>query len=267
MRCQASFFVYDRDPGGSLKKFQWPCKISAIVVVVSFDLRASPAEKRFGHRRVYISKISFFQRQILHWFDGFKREFPWRSTQASLYHKIVSEVLLQRTKASTVAAFWPTFIEHYPSWECIAESSVARVEAVLQPIGLAKQRASRLHSLAKIMTERQGIFPKDRKEIEMLPGVGQYIANAIEIFDQQIPAALMDVNMARVMERFFGARKLADIRYDPFLQKLSARIVDHKSCPDLNWAILDFAALVCKARQPMCGQCLLKRKCRSNGSV
>jgi len=63
--------------------------------------------------------------------------------------------------------------------------------------------------------------------------------------------------MARVLERYFGPRKLADIRYDPYLQKLAHRVVDCEAPAAVNWAILDLAALVCKARGPRCSQCPL----------
>jgi len=71
----------------------------------------------------------------------------------------------------------------------------------------------------------------------------------------------MDVNMARVLERFFGPRKLADIRYDPYLQKLARDILPRKGAKEFNWAVLDFAALVCRTRQPLCPTCTLRTRC------
>ena len=110
------------------------------------------------------------------------------------------------------------------------------------------------------MVKRNGRLPKDREELESIPFMGQYIANSVElvIFDQ--PSPLVDVNMSRVLERFFGSRKLADIRYDPYLQELSYKIVEHESAKEINWAILDFAALICKPK-PLCLICPIALKC------
>ena len=79
------------------------------------------------------------------------------------------------------------------------------------------------------------------------------------VFNQ--PSPFVDVNMARVIERFFGPRKMADIRYDPYLQDLAYKVVNHFQAKYINWAILDFAALICQANSPKCITCLLSRNC------
>jgi len=62
-------------------------------------------------------------------------------------------------------------------------------------------------------------------------------------------------------ERLFEQRKLADIRYDPFLQELSLRMVEHANPAVVNWAFLDLAALVCTIRSPKCDVCPLRNHC------
>lgn len=68
--------------------------------------------------------------------------------------------------------------------------------------------------------------------------------------------------MARCLERYFGPRQKADIRYDPYLQRLSQRYVEQGDPVQLNWAILDFGATVCRARNPACGGCVLLDGCK-----
>jgi A/G-specific adenine glycosylase len=216
---------------------------------------------RFGHRTVKAEKIDFFRRSLLAWWRGSERQFPWRERQASTYHQVVSETLLQRTRAETVAAFWPSFISRFPSWRALAEASTDEVEEMLRPIGMAKQRAPRLHALAKIMRDRKGRFSCRREELESLPGVGQYIASAILTFCHDKPQPLLDVNMARVIERFFGPRELSDIRYDPYLQNIAGNIIQHAKGKALNWAILDFSALLCKRQKPLCEKCPIVQFC------
>ena len=102
--------------------------------------------------------------------------------------------------------------------------------------------------------------PKNRDELESIPFLGQYIANAVELLIQHKSSPLIDVNMARLLERYFGKRKMADIRYDPYLQMLSSKVVNHDNSKEINWAILDFAALICRPK-PKCKDCKLKNKC------
>ncbi len=173
----------------------------------------------------------------------------------------MSEVLLQRTRAETVAAVYPRFFAAYPSWRRLAEAQPDDLQEWLRPLGLWRRRATGLLALARAVRSSRGRLPTDRHEIERLPGVGQYIANAIELICSKSPAPLLDVNMSRVLERYFGPRMMADIRYDPYLQRLAWRIADCPEPTSLNWAIFDLAAKVCLPRVPKCGNCPLKPGC------
>jgi A/G-specific adenine glycosylase len=212
--------------------------------------------------RVNKIKISDFQIRIIGWYNNYGRHFPWRKKTASNYQKIISEALLQRTRAETVAAFFPAFIQAFPSWTSLASASETDLQLFLKPIGLWRRRAVSLIAFSQAMDIRRGRFPRTREEIESLPSVGQYIANAILLFCHGEPQPLLDAGMARVLERVFGERKMADIRYDPYLQKLSRSVV---SCADaiiMNWAILDLAAMLCRPRSPKCPICPLQKICR-----
>jgi A/G-specific adenine glycosylase len=218
-------------------------------------LRVTPKESR---PRVATS----IKRAILRWFDTNGRKFPWREKGATTYEQVIAEFLLQRTRAETVSAYFSAFTSRFPSWKSLSEATVEEVADSLKPIGLWRRRSVSLTELAKEMTRRGGRFPASRHEVEALPGVGQYIASAIMIFSADQAEPLLDVNMARVLERVFGPRKLVDIRYDPYLQDLARRVVRSSESKRLNWAILDLAALVCTTRAPRCDRCPLKRSCR-----
>ena len=198
---------------------------------------------------------------MLEWYALNRRRFPWREDAAELYVQVVSEVLLQRTRAESVARFFPRFISRFPSWQALSEAEDCELEVFLRPIGLWRRRASSLKKLSVEMAKRDGIFPESRQEIETLSNVGQYVANAICMFSHGTAKPLLDSNMARLLERFFGTRVLADIRHDPYLQGLSARVVQHQSPKVVNWAILDFASAICQVR-PKCGLCPLRTRCK-----
>jgi A/G-specific adenine glycosylase len=212
-------------------------------------------------KRISQNKIIFFQENIIKWYDENGRDFPWRKKNLTSYQLVIAEILLQRTKAETISKFYPLFLKKYPSWKSLNKTRLATLEKVLTPIGLYKQRAALIKKLAKEMIKSEGNFPRQKEEIEKLPFAGQYITNAILQFVFNKPAPLLDVNMARVLERFFGPRKLSDIRYDPYLQKLARKIVDHKNSKKINWGVLDFSALTCRSQNPKCEICFLSYKC------
>ena len=203
-----------------------------------------------------------FQRLLLRWFRKEGRAFPWRLPSASRYALVVSEILLQRTRAETVAQFFPRFVKQFSGWNHLAAATEDDLRKFLEPIGLWRRRAASLQSLAKEMQAKRGRFPTMREEIEALPGIGQYVASAAMLFCQDGREPLLDVNMARVLERCFAPRKLADIRYDPWLQALARSVVNHRRAREINWAVLDLAAMTCLSRTPRCEACPLKACCR-----
>lgn len=202
-----------------------------------------------------------FQEKLLRWYHENGRSFVWRKPTATSYEKLIAELLLQRTKAELVNSFFCKFIEKFPSWMDLADAKESEIEEFLRPIGLSKRRAKSLHELSVAIVARGGLFPKDRIELEMLPGIGQYMASAIRLLIFNEPEPLLDINMQRILERNFGPRKLSDIRYDPYLQELSRIVVGVDNPVHMNFAILDLSAIICKARKPRCEVCILADNC------
>jgi A/G-specific adenine glycosylase len=207
------------------------------------------------------TRIAKIQKKLLVWYSSNDRGYPWRRKSATKYQRVIAEVLLQRTKADVVGRMFDTFIAKYPSWSQLSGASKTELEDVLRPLGLWKRRAASMAALAQVMARNRGRFPKTRDVLETLPGVGQYVCNAILMFDQGVCQPLLDVNLARVLERLFGPRKLVDIRYDPYLQRLSLQIVQHQDPTSINWAFLDLSAVVCTIRSPKCNICPLHNHC------
>lgn len=212
-------------------------------------------------RRPTERQLVSFRRRLLAWFRQRGRHFPWRKPNATTYEQVIAEVLLQRTQANRVATFFDGFIARYPSWLALADTSEAELGSFLQPIGLWKRRAASMRLLGQAVVDMGGRLPVHRSAIDLLPGVGQYIANAIEMFTKREPLPLLDSNMARVLERYFGHRTLVDIRYDPLLQEVARLAVATTDMIPLNWAILDLAAMVCVRRNPHCHQCPVTKGC------
>ena len=205
--------------------------------------------------------LAELRKRLLCWFETYGRKFPWRDASITKYQHVIAEVLLQRTRAETVARVFPKFIKEFPSWKQLESASVSRLQHHFKPVGLWRRRATSLQALAHTMIKKNGRFPKEREKIEALPGVGQYIASSVLLFCHGIPEPLLDTNMARVLERVFGPRKLADIRYDSYLQTLARKVVYCDNPVQLNWAILDFAATTCLIKNPRCSECPLSSLC------
>jgi A/G-specific adenine glycosylase len=206
--------------------------------------------------------LTFFRKVILEWFGQNRRDFPWRKEEISNYELILSEILLQRTKAETVSAYYSTFFKKYPSWEQLIKANISQLEQILKPLGLYKHRAKRLHNIILDYKSRNGIMPIDSDELRESKLSTLYISNAYELFILNKRAPLLDVNMSRVLSRFFYPQPFRDVRNDKFIQELANNVIDIKRCRDINWAILDLAALVCKKNKPLCNICKLNSHCK-----
>ena len=206
------------------------------------------------------SETYWFRRKVIIWYQRNGRNFPWRSSQDP-YFICIAEIMLQQTSADRVARTITTFVERFPDWKALVEADISEIENFLFPLGIFRRRASVIQSLAKSIRVCGGL-PANRKELEQLPGIGQYIASVLLATFYKKREPFLDVNMSRVLERFFGPRQLADIRYDPYLQTLSRKIISAKAILTTNWMILDFAALVCFKIKPNCISCILKKRCK-----
>lgn len=213
------------------------------------------------------AKLTRLRKDLLTWFEGNGRELPWRAQNASVYERVCVEVLLQRTRAETVAKVYPLFFERFTSWKEIAAASIEELEEHFRPIGLWKRRARSMRALAEYAAERDGFFPAETTELASAPAVGQYVQNAILLFQHGEARPLLDVNMARVIERFVRPRRLADIRHDPWLQAAAHWLVRGGQAIEVNWAVLDFGSAICKAKGPKCVSCPVFSRCQSKGPV
>lgn len=206
--------------------------------------------------------VKFFRTVLLEWYSTNKRAFPWRKEDASNYELIFSEILLQRTKAETVAKYYDTFFKKFPDWEKLVLATDKELEIIFKPLGLHTQRVNRIRKIIEEYKLKNGILPQNKNELQESGFASLYISNAYELFVLKNKAALLDVNMSRVLSRFFYPKDFKDVRNDKIIQELAHNVINVKACKELNWAILDYAALVCKAQKPKCNECKLNSKCR-----
>ena len=169
--------------------------------------------------------------------------------------------MLQQTQVSRVELAWHSFLARFPT---VSDAAAAgRSELVTLWAGLGyNNRAVRLHQAAQDVVNRfEGIFPRDLVGLMSLPGIGSYTARAVRAFAFELPAAVVDTNVTRVLARVSGraltaaeAQRVADEwaeGADPWLW---------------NQAMIDLGALVCTPRDPSCGRCPLADRCSWQGA-
>jgi len=195
------------------------------------------------------------------WFVLNGRSFPWREPGRAPYEVVVAEILLQRTTAAGVARAYAGFLERYPSWDTLAHAPLDGLENALRPLGLWRQKALAFQRLAQSIEVNGGAVPRTRKELESLPGIGPYTASAVLAIVYGRAEPLLDVNMARLLGRFLRPSERIEAKPKRTLHALALLLVRSKRSLEVNWAVLDFGALVCRARGPLCPECPLRARC------
>ena len=202
-----------------------------------------------------------FSNKIINWYKGNKRMLPWRKTKDP-YLIWLSEIILQQTRVEQGMPYYFKFSEAYPNIKALANAKENAVMKLWQGLGYYS-RARNLHATAKIIRdEYHGAFPKTYEEIKQLKGVGDYTAAAISSFAYNLPHAVVDGNVFRLLARYFGVDTPIDSskgKKDFF--KLANQLIDKKQAATYNQAIMEFGSLQCKANKPDCDQCPLQSSC------
>lgn len=211
--------------------------------------------------QLQIPQIKWFRRQIKSWGIQNLRDFPWRNTQDP-YKILVAELLLQKTNAATVAPIYQTLIDRYPTLNALAVAPVEDITKLLQPLGLSF-RVDRLYQLTQVVLEQYGgIIPETEAQLLELPGVGKYTAKSVCAHAFGQPKAVLDTNVARILERFFGLEGGRVKWRSQELQSAAEQAAPKTNVGTWNLTLLDFAAAVCTARNPRCGECPLQEQCK-----
>ncbi|MEO7428760.1 MAG: A/G-specific adenine glycosylase [Acidimicrobiales bacterium] len=193
---------------------------------------------------------------VLHWWEGQRRELPWRATRDP-WAVLVCEVMAQQTQVARVAARWAPFLERFPTPAACADAPVSEVLRWWTGMGY-NRRALNLHRCAtEVVARHGGCLPDDLDDLLALPGVGPYTARAVLAFAFEADAAIVDTNTARVLARWEGGRLAARA-----MQAAADAALPARSAWAWNQAMLDLGATVCTRRSPRCWECPAASTCR-----
>jgi A/G-specific adenine glycosylase len=202
-----------------------------------------------------------FAQRLLAWYDEHKRDLPWRADR-NPYRVWLSEIMLQQTRVAAVLEHYRRFLAKFPSVHKLAAGREASVLAAWSGLGYYR-RARMLHAAAKIVAkEHAGKFPSTCEGLRELPGIGRYTSAAIASIAFNEPAAVVDGNVERVLQRVIGRRVTGED-----LWGTAGEWLDPKRPGDFNQAMMELGATVCLPRGPRCLLCPLSALCVTRGEL
>jgi A/G-specific adenine glycosylase len=220
-----------------------------------------------GRRTRKPDSIARIRHELLEWYDGNRRDLPWRSTEDP-YAIWVSEIMLQQTRVAAVIERYVAFMTRFPTLIVLAAASEEDVLALWSGLGYYR-RARLLHKAAQfVVDDLNGNMPASAEALRSLPGIGSYTSAAIASIAYGERVAVVDGNVVRVLCRLQGwdaTDRAGEAVLRRKVEDAAAATLDPKRPGDFNQALMELGATVCLPRNPQCLACPLAPDCRTLG--
>lgn len=208
---------------------------------------------------------SGFRNALARWFGRHGKDYPWRRTRDA-YAVLVSEVMLHQTQIATVLGkgYYTRFLAAFPDLQALAAADDAALLKAWEGLGYYR-RVRMLRATAQaVLADHGGVFPQDLQSLMKLPGVGRYTAGALRAFAFEVPAVLVDGNVARVVARLMDFGEPVDGTAG--LQQIwswAEALADGKRPRVYHAAMMELGQTICRPGVPDCGSCPVARYCRT----
>ncbi len=210
------------------------------------------------------SQYRLFAKSLTDWnkFDN-SRIMPWKG-EKDPYKIWLSEIILQQTRVSQGLDYYNRFIEKFPTVHHLAKAPENQIFKLWEGLGYYTRCKNLIISAKFISKELRGKFPDNYNDIIQLKGIGPYTAAAIASFAFDLPYAVVDGNVFRVLSRYFGiATAIDSVEGKLIFTELANSLLDKNQPGVYNQALMDFGAVVCKPQLPQCDTCPLLQGCRA----
>ncbi len=204
-------------------------------------------------------------KKILYWYDNNKRSLPWRKKISQIkreYYTLVSEFMLQQTQVTTVIPYFNKFIKDIPNMSSLAKINESKLLKYWEGLGYYS-RVKNLKKTANILEKNfKGRLPSTFEELKLLPGIGEYTANAIMAIGFNKPSIPLDGNIERLIKRLLNLKLINEVSKKNLIIKKEI-LGTSKRASDYAQALMELGALICRPKNPLCNQCPLIKNCKS----
>lgn len=200
---------------------------------------------------------------LIKWYLTHKRDLPWRDTH-NPYYIWLSEIILQQTRVEQGLPYYNKFIANYPTVQKLAQANDNDVMKLWQGLGYYNRAANMLKTARILAHDYKGEFPKTYNQLIELKGIGPYTAAAIASFAFNEAHAVVDGNVYRVLSRLFAIDEpINGTKGKKLFAELAQDLLNTDAPATHNQAIMELGAVVCKPKQALCGQCVLRLQCEA----
>jgi len=202
-----------------------------------------------------------FTQTLAQWYKQNRRDLPWRHT-TDPYIIWLSEIILQQTRVEQGMPYFYRFAEAYPTVTDFASATEDEILKLWQGLGYYSRGRNMLTTARLVQRKFNGIFPGNYNDLIALKGIGEYTAAAISSFSTNQAKAVVDGNVSRVISRYFGiSEPINSTKGKKIIQQLADELLDQAEPGLHNQAMMEFGAILCKPRNPLCDVCPVSVGC------
>ncbi|NNE53680.1 MAG: A/G-specific adenine glycosylase [Sulfitobacter sp.] len=213
---------------------------------------------------------------LLDWYDRHARDMPWRVGPIARrtgewpdpYRVWMSEIMLQQTTVATVRDYFQRFVARWPTVADLAAAEDAEVMGEWAGLGYYARARNLLKCARAVVADHGGTFPADHAALLKLPGIGPYTAAAVSSIAFDLPHAVLDGNVERVMARLYNVQTPLPAAKPELMAKAEA-LTPRDRPGDYAQGVMDLGATICTPKSPACGICPWRDPCaaRAAGSA
>ena len=193
-----------------------------------------------------------------------KKEYP--DARCSLDHTnalelLVATILSAQCTDERVNVVTSNLFRKYRTWEDYASAPSAELEADIKSTGFFRNKAKSIQGACKQIGERHGgRVPDTMDELLELPGVARKTANVVLGNAYRIASGVVvDTHVSRLSARL----GLSSEKVPEKIERDLVGLLPESDWIDFSHLLIAHGRKVCKARAPLCGECVLAKLCPS----
>lgn len=181
------------------------------------------------------------------------------------YELLIAVMLSAQTTDKRVNKVTKVLFSKYPSLESLAKADVSDISDIIRELGSYRKKSVYVKEIAMSLLENwNGMVPNDRDFLESLSGVGRKTVNVFLGVIYNEPAIAVDTHVNRVSKRL-GLSSLEDDVYE--VEKKLMNLVPKERWVRTHHQLVLFGRYYCKAKNPLCDNCKLKKICKKNQQI
>jgi endonuclease-3 len=192
----------------------------------------------------------------------FKEKFPAPKTEldfGSPFQLLASVILSAQCTDVRVNLITPALFKKFPTAEKMSKATFDEIFSLIRSCSYPNNKSMHLIEMSKMLVKDfKSVVPSDIEELQKLPGVGRKTANVVAAVVYNKPTMAVDTHVFRVSGRIGfskGSRTPLDTE-----KKLTA-LATPDQIPDLHHWLILHGRYVCKARKPLCKECIIEKYC------